>query len=218
VLIAEDVLLLALDDEKGKPVPTVEPLLGGALLAELALMGVVAIPPKEGWTEPKVVLLAPTDMTDPVLAAARDVVAAKPRRAADLVTRLGRGQAGPLADRLAARGMVRREQTHVLGLFPSTRWPAADLAYENALRAHLAAVLAGQSDVDARSATVIALLHGAGAVGRLVVAGMSAREVRERAKRIAEGDRVAQAVRAVIVAANAAVVAAVASTTVIATS
>ena len=50
MLIAEEYLLLALDDETGKPrigSDRLEPALGGALLAELALRERVGVTPQE---------------------------------------------------------------------------------------------------------------------------------------------------------------------------
>jgi hypothetical protein len=72
VLIAEELLLLALDNESGKPMvgsDRLVPALGGALIVELALMERIGVTPdSEGWRKRgrvTVVNLTPTD--DPEL-------------------------------------------------------------------------------------------------------------------------------------------------------
>jgi hypothetical protein len=75
MLIAEEYLLLALDDKTGKPLigsDRLEPALGGALIAELALLERIGVTPKEaGWSKRgrvAITSLKPTD--DPELDAA----------------------------------------------------------------------------------------------------------------------------------------------------
>ncbi|NKY08650.1 GPP34 family phosphoprotein, partial [Cellulomonas hominis] len=50
MLLAEDLLLLLLDDVRGStPAVPVDEALGGAVLAELALAGAVVVVPGGGW-------------------------------------------------------------------------------------------------------------------------------------------------------------------------
>ncbi|CAI9408451.1 GOLPH3/VPS74 family protein [Nocardioides sp. T2.26MG-1] len=215
-LIAEDLLLLLLDDEDGRLTITSYPetVLGGALLVELAIIGAVEVEEKSSaWRSVKVRTTGEAP-ADPVRRAAYDVVGEKARTASDLVTRLGKGTKTELADRLAARGILERREDRVLGLFPRTRWPAVDSTHEEAVRRALAAVLVEGVEPDERTGALVALLS---AIDKphLVVdhRGLSSGEVRKRAKRIAEGDWAAKAVRDAVAASTAAITAAIVATT-----
>jgi len=71
-LIAEDLLLLLLDDNKGTtPSGTaVSTALGGAVLLELALAGAVDAGKRSRWKQPKVHVVDAARVTDPLLARA----------------------------------------------------------------------------------------------------------------------------------------------------
>lgn len=217
MLIAEDLLLLLLDDAKGTPPSGVDlrPVLGGALLTELALDGAVRVGEKSGfWSTAKVHAEPGAHPTDPLLAEALGVIAERERGAQDLVGRLGRGLREELSERLAARGVLRRHETKVLGVFPRTTWPAADLAHEQQVRQAIEAVLLQGLTPEPRTAALIALLHACDRVHRTIPhEGLSSREVKARAKRITEGDWAAKAVKDAVDAAMAGTVAAVAAVT-----
>src|SRR5690606_30037603 len=85
------------------------PLLGGALLAELALAGVVDVEPKQGWFHRPEVLARQTRVPDPpdtLMSQAWQRVAERPRTPVDLVERLGAGTRDAVEDRLAERGVL----------------------------------------------------------------------------------------------------------------
>ncbi|KRF36561.1 GOLPH3/VPS74 family protein [Nocardioides sp. Soil805] len=216
-LIAEDLLLLLLDDEKGtlSASDKMRPLLGGALLLELALEGRVEVSERTSrWSTAKVAAVG-TPLGEPVLDEALTRVAEKPRAAQDLVTRLGKGTRELLLDRLAARGLVERREGRVLGLFPHTTWPARDARHEESVRALLQGALVQRLTPDARTSALIALLSAIDHAHKVVDRGdVPAREVKRRAKEISEGAWAAQAVKDAVAAAQAAVTAAVVATTV----
>jgi hypothetical protein len=213
VLIAEDLLLLLLDDDSGaSQTQWMKQALGGALLVELALAGNVVVGESRWWragrvrTVPEVA--APED---PVLAEALDTIARKPRRAQDLVNRLGKDQQQTLTGRLVDRGLLERRESRVLGLFPRTRWPARDVTHEDQVRRALSAALAEGQDPDQRTAALIALLSALDRAHKTIDRGpVSARDVKRRAKQIADGDWAAKAVKDAIQAATAAMTAATA--------
>lgn len=212
-LIAEDVLLLLLDDESGKiaGATTLDAVLGGALLIELALDGLVAVTvPERRWASARVRVSGPALPAEPILRDALRIVREKERRAQDLVPKLGKGRKAELLDRLVQRGLVRREEDRVLGLFPRTRWPAADSRHEQELRGRLHAVLVDGADPDPRTAAVVAVLKAADQVHTVVTApGVSKREIKRRAEAVAEGAWAATAVREAIQAATTAMITAV---------
>lgn len=218
-LLAEDLLLLLLDDERGRlaAADTARPLLGGALLVELALAGAVDVEPGAGrWRSAKVVVTPGASGADPLLGRALAVVREKPRTAVALVDRIGKGVREELQDRLVSRGVLERREHRALGLFPVTRWPAADVEHERAVRDRLEAALVRGLDPDPRTAALIALLGAVDQAHRCVDRGtVPAREVRRRVREISEGDWGAKAVSDAVRAASAAVTSAVVATTVV---
>ena len=215
MLIAEDLLLLVLDDESGKLTNTtyLDTGIGGTLLVELALGGHVEVVKGTGlWARAKVHATGATPPADPVLAEALQIVAAKERAAQDLVTRLGKGRRGPLLDRMVAAGTVRREEDRMMGLFPRHRWPLVDTGYEADLRRRLGDALVRGVDPEPRLAGLVAVLSAMGLAHKVVDReGLPARRVKQRAKQVAEGDWAAKAVKDAIAATQAAVAAVVAA-------
>jgi len=218
-LIAEDLLLLLLDDVKGT-VSTwgrTDALLGGAVLAELAVAGLVALDEnKSFWRTDKVhaAAPAPTDL-DPVLAEALATIAEKDRKASTLVTRIGKGLEDRLAAGLAERGMVERKDGKLLGLFPRTTWPASDTTRETEVRRTITACLVDGADPDPRTGALIALLAAIDQAHAAVTPGTTAtkKALEQKAKEIAAGQWAAKAVKDAVDAATAAMVGAVAVTT-----
>lgn len=208
-LIAEDLLLLMLDDASGKLTGTSypQPALGGALLIELALTGAVEIEEKTGvWKSAKVRPAPDAAPGDEVLRAGYDLVAEKERGAQDLVDRLGKGLKERLADRLVDRGLLDRQEDKVIGLFPRTRWPSIDATHEEQVRRALTAVLVSGAEPDQRTGALVAILSAIDKAHKVVDhQGMSSRDVRKRAKQISEGAWAAKAVRDAISASVAAI-------------
>jgi hypothetical protein len=214
-LIAEDLLLLLLDDEKGTMTTSYpQTALGGAVLIELALTGAVEVEEKTTvWRSTKVHVTGQVPADD-LLRSAYDVVAEKQRSAQDLVERLGKGTRDRLAERLVARGVLEERQDRVLGLFPRTRWPAADTSHEEAVRRALTAALIQGLTPDEHTGALVALLGAIDKAHKVVDhRGLPAKEVRKRAKQIGEGAWAAKAVRDAISASTAAITASVAATT-----
>ena len=106
--------------------------------------------------------------------------------------------------------MLERRESKILGLFPSTRWPAADRTHEEAVRRHLVSVLVEGNEPDPRTGAIVALLAAIGHAHKSVPHdGLSTREVKARAKEIADGHWAATAVKRAIDATTAATMAAV---------
>jgi hypothetical protein len=221
-LIAEDVLLLLLDDDSGAFLSgsNASAVLAGAVLAELALTGAAEVETESGrWRRTQVVVEQPHEVTDPVLVAALDAIGEKRRSPQDLVGHIGKQLPERLCARLAERGILRREDSKILGLFPRTRWPAEDSQREQALRGQLQRALVGGEDPDVRTAVVVAVLNAADLVPRVVDRGaMSKRDLKARAEEIAAGSWATEAVRKALDAASQAMMmAAVFAATTVAT-
>jgi Golgi phosphoprotein 3 GPP34 len=206
-LIAEDLLLLLLDDQSGKPkTQQLDIALGGAVLVELAVEGMVEVAEATSvWRSAKVWPVEGARPGDPVLAAAWATVGEKERTAQSLVERLGKGLSARLCGRLAERGILERRDDKVLGVFPRTRWPARDSSsHEGAVRRALATVLVQGQEPDPRTGALVALLHAVDRTHKTVPhEGLADREVKKRAKEVADGQWAAKAVKDAISAATA---------------
>jgi hypothetical protein len=215
-LIAEDLLLLLLDDESGKPqTQQLQVALGGAVLVELALEGMVEVAGATSmWRSAKVRPVAGAAPDDPVLASALRTAGEKDRSAQGLVERLGKGLSGTLCGRLAERGILERREDKVLGLIPRTRWPARDSSHEEAVRRALTTVLVDGHEPEPRIGALVALLHAVDRAHKSVPHdGLGDREVKKRAKQVADGQWAAKAVKDAVAAVTAATVAAMTAVT-----
>lgn len=217
MLIAEDLLLLAYDDETGKSVidgTRLEYGLAGALLLELSVLGKVSVAgPGEAVKRDRLVVREATpagdDVLDHALAELADDEGKKPK---NVLGSLRKGLRGRLLDRLAGRGLLRQESGTVLGIFPTTRWPAADASHEAAVRQRLQDVLVTGLAPDPRTAALVSLLLAVDGL-RKVVPSEDRRAVKRRAQEIAEGDWAADAVKKAVQEVQAAVTGAILAST-----
>ncbi|MFC4062976.1 GPP34 family phosphoprotein [Planomonospora corallina] len=199
--IAEEVLLLAHEESTGKPLVNstqLDPALGGALLAELAITGRIDLAGK------KVVVRDTTPLGDEELDAtlARIAGDSKERKPEWWVYRLSSAKLRRrLLTGLAERGVLDAEHRKVLGVFPVTRYPERDPRVEREIRERVQSVLAG-SDPDERIAVLLAVLHAA-KIDRKAFPGVR----KERVKEIVEGAWVGDAVAKTIASINAAILA-----------
>jgi Golgi phosphoprotein 3 (GPP34) len=217
LLICEEMLLLALDNEKGGTswLGGWTALSGGVLVDALAAGAVTA----EGER-----LRPGAEVDHPLLRGARAAVAAQeePLTLTEWVQRLP-GDLDPFLEAVAARlvetGVLVERRTKVLGLFPTTRFPEADPGPEQELRARLRSVLVDGAEPDAHDLPLIALVEPAGLLA--VAAEDDDRDVRKasrtRAAELAERGRAADgsgaAVQAVAAVGHSAVLGSVAATT-----
>ena len=208
-LIAEDLLLLLLDHESGKPVlddTRLSRVLAGALLMELALDERIS-PATEGIATKggRLVVRNSQPSGDQLLDRAVSTLnASKPMKPVRAVEKLQKGLRQDVLSRLASQGLVREERGRALGIFPTTHWPATDPAHEARLRAELSQVLVHGMEPTQRTAALASLLSAVDAVSK-VVPSDDRRAVKLRAKQIAEGEWAGVAVRKAIEAVNAAV-------------
>ena len=207
--LAEELLLLVLDEEKGakRSRTALDNGFAGALLVDLGRQELLRI---EGKTLHPVAGRAPDH---PVLARTYQVIAGSPkaRTAKSWVTRLPRELrpithtiAGPLVD----RGVLDERRSKVLGLFPLTLYPERDPGPELTLRSRLSQVLGAGQTPDEHDALLLGLLVPLDLVGGLVERDQR-RAAKKRAKEIADGGIAGSAVHDVIQDINAVMIAAV---------
>jgi hypothetical protein len=223
MLLAEDLLLLLTDDDTGKLTTSsaeVDVALGGALLVELALMLRVDVAgPGERVREGRLVVRDLSLTGDALLdQALKRVVEKEGKKPQGVVAPLGKRVRTQLYDRLAESGVLRTEDDRILGIFPTRRWPSADSAHESSVRAELVAALRDGTTTAERTCAIVSLLLALNAVHKAVdpaSVGLSKKELKANAKRIAEGDWAAKAVRQAIDSMNAAIIAATSSAVVV---
>ncbi|QCR18215.1 GOLPH3/VPS74 family protein [Agrococcus sp. SGAir0287] len=209
--IPETVLLLALDDETGKPVldsTTLLQTLGGAGLAELVVRGRLRLAEEgePGGTKPGR-FVASTSVVEPELEAF--VEHAEGRKSSDALARVvGWGGSRSVASRLraellgelVAEGALTHAETRWLGIAWSERWErGARTEREDAMQARARALLQdGQpTPADERLVAALAILHGAKALPK-VFADLDATALRARADDLARGSWSSEVVRKAI--------------------
>ena len=209
-LIAEDLLLLLLDDQSGKPnTGHLDLALGGAVLVDLALDGLVEAASHGSLLGAAKLRRAPGAMAgDRILAGALAAVAEN-KPAQKLVVKVGKGLLDPLAERQRRRGVLDRREEKVLGLVTRTRWPSRDPSRKEAIRRGLVVILVQGGRADARSAALIGLLLAVHRLHRTVShPDASARSVKKRAKEVAEESWASPTIKDAVAVATAATAAA----------
>lgn len=157
ILLAEELLLLAYDDESGKTTVSRIGLdlgMAAAVLVDLALDGRVKL--GEGRT---VAVVDPTLTGHPVADRALErIVADTPRTVASWVQRLRHGLRDAVLADLCTRGVIREQDETALGFITLHRYPVVDRAPEADVRARLTAALTGEHPPNERTAALAALI------------------------------------------------------------
>lgn len=170
--IAEDVLLLLLDNASAKPVLSQRlsrRLLAAAVLLDLAYDGRVrpALPnePAQGCL---IALVAPPPL-DPVVRPALALLQRTPLTPATAVGKLSKRVEDDVLDQLLRTGQIRQVQLKS-GRFKANAyaWPMNDRARVDAVRAVVLAVLFEDQFPDPPTAAVIALLHACDGLATLL--------------------------------------------------
>jgi hypothetical protein len=206
--LAEELLLLALDDAKGTIAMSTSQALGyglaGATLMDLTLMGRLT-------SDKNLVVVDATPTGDALLDQALATIAAA-KRARDSkhwVRALGTGikrHREQLEERLVQRGILHHEEHRILGVIPSPRYPTDDPQPETNSRARIRAAVLGDAPLDARTVTLISIAKACN-----LLDGLFSREERNATKgRVAEiirGEALGNAVKETMDAINAAIIA-----------
>jgi len=218
MLVAEDLLLLLTEDASGKFAVDrtgMDLALAGACVLELAEQGRVGVAASgEDVRRGRLVVRDPTPTGNAVLdLALQRCVERSGKKPQDVLPKIAKGLRAGLLDGLAEKGILRQEKGRVLGLFPTTRWPATDSRHEGEVRVGLQNALVHGTTPDPRSASLAALLSALNAAHKVIQSegpeSPDKRAVKRRAKEIREGQWAADAVGAAIQAVQTAISAAV---------
>lgn len=181
----EQILLLELDEEKGTTGQDTwaKTEMGGAILAELAMAGVITISddkkmlvhPATGAPSATAAATAATTAAlhgDPILseALARITSARRAAKASAWVQKFAgiKDLKNTAARQLVAKGVLHEEQGKVLGIFKRTIFPEANPGPEQELRRRLEeAIFTETSEVEAATIVIIALGHATGLLKKI---------------------------------------------------
>lgn len=215
LILAEEVLLLAYDDERGKDGTSwgIDAGLAGSLLIDLGEAGCVRVEGKE------LVATGRPAPDHPLLADALDRISQsdKRRTAKGWLDKL-RKEPAPLKERvvqgLVDRGVLREEERRMLRIFRTTHYPEANPEPERVLRERLSAVVLGERAPAPRDVLLLSVLQPYDMVKELAPNDRR-REAKARAKEIADRGVAGKAVEDAIKEVEAAIMAAIVATTVV---
>lgn len=206
--LVEELLLLALQDEKGTVVMaagTGLPYgLAGALLMELSLKNKIRLEGKN---------ILPVDFSstgDFLLDGWLEKIrkSEKPRTARHWIGKFG--QASSLKkeylERLVQKNILRRVEKQFLWVFPYNCYPTTDPRPEQAVRQRLHRVLTGNESPDLPTRLLISLLASCDLAG-LVFSGPEKKQAKKRMKELAKDESIGAAVSEEIAAVMACVIA-----------
>ena len=185
IALAEELLLLAYDDQTGKATGSRIGLdlgMAAAVLVDLALAGRIA------FVGGNLVAIDPTRTGDPIAdeVLAR-VVADGPHTPAQWVQRLRHNLRERVLGDLVARGIVREVDETQLGVIHVHRYPVADPAFEAEIRARLAKALISDELPDERTAALATLLTAARMEPALRLSPAETERAHRRLEEIASG-------------------------------
>jgi golgi phosphoprotein 3 len=207
--IHEEILLLGLDDDKGKvearASSTLTYALAGAVVAELCLLGDLTL--KHERKKVFVQANATGGTGDPVLDDCLGTIRVAKRRkqAKDWIAFFASKHQlrHRVADELVQKGILDRVEGKILFLFRSRRYPESDPRPERLITERLRdAIFDDAASIDDRTAVLVSLAHAA----KLLPIKFPKRDLRRRKahiEAIARGDAAGTATRAAIEAAEA---------------
>jgi hypothetical protein len=185
VPLAEELLLLAYDNESGKATGSRIGLdlgMAAATLVELALAGRIA------YADGTIVVVDPRPIGDPITDDVLAKIAANPPATpASWVQRLRHGLRDRVLADLVGKGIVRDVDEVALGHIHIHRYPAVDRTLEDETRRRLANALAGETVPDERTAALATLVAAVRMEPALGLSGDELEAAHERLERIAGG-------------------------------
>jgi hypothetical protein len=207
ILLHEEILLLALRDEKGTFFSKMyQPALGAAVMAELLLAKRAEI---EEGKKKHVRLLDGSSMGDPVLDEALEKLGAAKRRAS-LKNWVSRFSNIPklrhkVAAGLCRKGILREDEDQVLVFFRRKIYPQADARPERGMIDRLRrAIFSDDREIEPRTVILISLAKSADLLS-IPFDKRDLKRRKERIKKIVEGELLGKAAKEVIKAAQAAI-------------
>ena len=160
--LMEELLLLALDDEKGKIISSSSHALPyglrGALLLELFIAGKIDIVDK------KIVVINRNNTGDEVLDNALNIINTyhKQKTVKFWITKLTskmKELRKDLLNGLITKGILEQQDKKVLWVIPATRYPTKNPVIENRVRKRIIGIVLQDEELDERSSMLISLIN-----------------------------------------------------------
>ncbi|OQS16173.1 hypothetical protein B0T36_05140 [Nocardia donostiensis] len=203
--VAEDFLLLAYDNDTGKPRiggTGLTTALAGAAVVELTLDGALRL---TGSEEPgiKKGRLVSTGQQPGDSRLAELITVCNGRKPKDAINKVGgpgswRSRSHDLREALlrdlADAGEITEVRCKILGLFPATAWKPVPDGEKARIQQRVHAAVVDEIEPDDRTAALISILHAVGVLPKLFP-GSDKRAVQRRGKTISEGEWGGPAVR-----------------------
>jgi plasmid stability protein len=185
IALAEELLLLAYDDETGKATGSrigLDLAMSAAVVIDLALAGRIAY--VDGFLK----VIDPTPIGDPIADAVLAKAAADdPHTPAQWLQRLRHGLRARVLGDLVERGVVRDVDETQMGVIHVHRYPTTDPAVEAEIRKRLADALITEEMPDERTAALATLLTATRMEPALRLPPSEAAEAHRRLEQIANG-------------------------------
>ncbi len=190
--LAEELILLALDDERGtlNPLPmfSLDVALGAAILMELMLHG------RTDSDTDKVFVLSPEPTGDGLLDSALSQIVAETEAHSTgaWISRLGAvgsDLSNRVIARLVERGVLRSEEKRLLWVFKTRVYPPASGIEEREVKARVMALLYSDDLPESRDALLIGLLRST-AMFRLILGDREVESLQPRIDRLADFEEI----------------------------
>lgn len=193
--LAEDIVLLLLDDETGKMedihANVMEMLMAGAVLMDLGLKA------KIDWDLEQVFAIDETPVGDPTLDETLERICAEPKPLSPKVwiqriAERGMDIRTAAIDSLVQRRIIKVENTKFLWVFGTRRYPVIDNREEREVKLRLMDVLLSDSIPDPHDVALICLADAA-SVFEIILSERELRQAGERIEQVRKLDLVGQA-------------------------
>jgi hypothetical protein len=207
----QELLLMALDDEKGTiRASNYKFALSAGLLGELLLEDRVILEQGSKPSKDRIIPANPKLLSDPLLDECLRKVhgSKKPRSPKNWIAKLSQmsGLRKRVATGLVRRGVLRERNTRILWLIPWTVYPALDSAPKRRLVERMRAAVLGDEELDDRTAIAVAVAASTGILKPLL-GKQVLKDRKDRIEQITESQFIAAAVKAAADEAAAAAVA-----------
>jgi Golgi phosphoprotein 3 len=204
----EEILLLALDDQKGTPSSGgfFANAMGGAILAELAMNGSITIAGDKGK---KVSVLRRVRLDDPILDECLALVtdAKKPKKAKDWVMKFAglKDLKNRAARQLVVKGVLTEETGSVLKIFKRTIYPEVDGGPEKDLRERMKkAIFTSTTELESRTVIIVTLAQAANMLNG-IFPKKKLKERKQRLEKLTSGQLAGKATKEAVEAVQAAI-------------
>jgi hypothetical protein len=170
--IAEDLLLLLLDNAAGRPIlddARRQRLLSAAVLLDLAYdCRIRPSEPGDAVAPNRLVVLIGGGVTEPTRASALQLLARKPIDAANAIGKLSRSTEQQIFEQLERTGQLETTRLYTKGIRRKYAWTLIDRTRPARARAAILAAVADYQPPGPSAAAIISLLSSVGALGALL--------------------------------------------------